>query len=107
MAAPVYSTLFIAADGFTISTGYVVPAGFVAVVRDCTIYIDGSLANTAADVRDLATGAFVFYHLMSTQNDYAHWVGHQVFPAGAEIHASSAGPNSAAIRVSGYLLTLP
>jgi hypothetical protein len=107
MATPVYSTLFIAARGVNINAGYVVPAGFVAVVRDIEIAFLATPNNTAADVLDHATSTILTYHLQLNPFEEHHWEGRQVVDTGAEILASSAGPADTSIRVSGYLLTLP
>ena len=90
-----------------LNTGYVVPAGYIAVVRDVTAVFEGTPEDTALAVYEPSTNTHVFYHLQVNQDEFAHWDGRQVFDTGSEIHATSAGPNTVHVRVSGYLLTLP
>lgn len=107
MAQPVYSTLFVAAVGTDLGAGYVVPGGHLAVVRDVALLFDGTPEDTAAGVYDVTTLTWIAYHLMVDAEEYWHWEGRQIVPAGAEFQLRSAGPNAVSGRVSGYLLTLP
>lgn len=104
MARSVYSTLFIAALGTPVDAAYVVPAGFTAVVRDVAAWFYGEPDDTVLGLQDLTTSAFVYYVVMQDEYQYSHWQGRQVFPEGSEFQASSTGPNTVSVRVSGYLL---
>lgn len=106
MARSVYSTLFIAAAGANLNAGYVVPDGYLGIVRDISCICLNFPGDTAVEVIDNNTATFVWYVLQTHLNQYDQWEGRQVFPAGAEILAASSGPNDVRIRVSGYLLSL-
>lgn len=107
MPLQVYSTLFIAAQGVDVNTGYVVPAGKLAVVRDVEAVAFGSPTDTAVSVFDAATNSTITYHLFLNPFEEHHWEGRQVVEPGATITAQTAGSQDVSVRVSGYLLTLP
>jgi hypothetical protein len=105
VAIPVYSTLFIAANGEDIAAAYTVPAGMTAIVRDVDVLFLGDPGDTAFTLSDQSTGTYVAYCLQIDTDQLYSWRGRQVFPEGATFQANSAGPNSLTARVSGYLLT--
>lgn len=106
MARPVYSTLFIAVAAMAPDAGYTVPEGFTAVVRDVSILFDGTTpTDTACGVYDASTGTYYAYSLMVSNQQYFHWVGHQVQPQGSTFSVIGFGPTEILARVSGYLLT--
>lgn len=105
MPSAVYSTLFIAVAAADPNASYTVPDGYTVVVRDVSILFDGTTpTDTAAGLYDNATGVYYAYSLMVTNQQYFHWVGHQVHPEGATFSVIGFGPTVVMARVSGYLL---
>lgn len=106
MPRAVYSTRFIAvANGTPQRVTYVVPAGFVAVVRSVDIYLDeGPGATAYAGIVDPACSIGQW---SSSASGYvtATWNGRQVANAGEELVGSVNGDVGGSILVSGYLLT--
>lgn len=111
--AAVYSTLFLNQAGVAGSITYDVPAGFIAVVRDCDIYGNNSDPETAFFLKDADSGATFFQWQITVEElgspTHVEWRGRQVFSSGATLEASVSSLVSAAIdvRVCGYLLTAP
>jgi hypothetical protein len=61
MPAPVYSTRFTVQQGLNgIGTTITVPAGYVYVVKQLTVYADPTLGTARAFFRDLVSGATLF-----------------------------------------------
>jgi hypothetical protein len=101
----VYSQRFTAWAAETFPDSYVVPTGFVAIVRD-VVASSGGGAMT-----NFVWGANGIVKMGGTQftiealNQFYHWEGRQVIEAGEFIYAQSDFPTDGAI--SGYLLSLP
>lgn len=82
---------------------YVVPAGFVAVLRDLDVIQVSSGTNGLVIVQD---SGFITWLTLATNNIWAHvqWTGRQVFTAGQSLDLISSG-HTFHMRASGYLLT--
>jgi len=104
-AVPIYSTRFLAEAGFTGSAAFLVPAGYVAVVRDIdSVVYTGAGATIQAGIG----GSAVFWAV--TEGVVAvtatnSWRGRVVLNAGEQLVVST----DAAVDfvASGYLLTSP
>lgn len=105
MAAPVYSTRFIAFDsGGTESQSYTVPAGYVAVVVDVTALV-GAADDELIQFQLATVSAFLLYENGSSEGyRIAQWSGRAVAPEGEELLASISGSGFSSIQASGYLL---
>ena len=106
MAAPVYSTQFLAlaAPAPGLYT-YTVPAGHIAVVRD----VSGTLYNAAAGLAAYcdASGVIFAVFVSTGQNSPAvDWRGRIVIPPGGLLRAQLLVANVELI-LSGYLFTSP
>lgn len=103
--ANVYSTRFLAWAASELPPAYVVPTGYVAVVRDADVYsAGGEIINWRLGVNTVAifaAGAFTIIAEAQT----AEWRGRQVLEPGDELYFQSDGPTDG--LVSGYLLGLP
>jgi hypothetical protein len=107
MARAVYSTRFLSLGIEGTNVSYIVPAGYVAVVRAIDmVYLGGPTA--AAGFVELG-GALVPVALLLNVNgnDQAHIQTRQVVNAGDPIKIIATTLNTCYISVSGYLLTLP
>lgn len=87
------------------SDSYLVPAGFVAVVRDVDCFYSGGIGSYT-QLENPANGIFVFFSFpASVDGALQSWRGRQVFlPGEAFALASTDGVD---IQVSGYLLAAP
>lgn len=84
---------------------YVVPAGYVAVLRDAELrQSSGPLA--IAFLVDGLVGAVITSAVPASLNQTVQWQGRQVFVAGDSIQIEVTGGVWSA-RLSGYLLTAP
>jgi hypothetical protein len=110
VASRVYSTQFVAAQGFTGSAGlgFIPPSGFTAVVRSFSAYTSSLLAG-AVYLQDLGSSA----EFWPTQppalgaGGYASFQeGRVVCPNGFQVLLDDPTDHVDVI-VSGYLLTLP
>jgi len=103
--ANVYSTRFLAWAASEIPPVYVVPSGYVAIVRDLDVYsFGGEMTNWKFGINGVcwfAAGQFTIEALAQT----GQWRGRQVVQAGEEILFESDGPTDGI--ASGYLLGLP
>jgi len=106
----VFSELFVLNNPDTGYSTYQVPAGFVAVIRDFSIFaIDAlSLGNLAVSLSEVAPLVIVASLGAIGETLYAQWQGRVVVPAGGFIVPQLAwvgtGPHC---YVGGYLLTAP
>ena len=110
MAGIVYSTEFC---GVTLTAPatvyYIVPAGFVAVVKCMTLGWQTTAAGPAVtQVFAVASNSrlWIVNHPVAEFNS-AVWTGYLVLPAGERIRAGTSAVGSAYFTASGYLLTLP
>lgn len=108
MATRVFSTQFISAEG--VGSGgisYVVPFGYVAVVRDITVYSDTGFSDTHILVKNASTGATFF---RSDAHRGTPTIGHLecrvVLDEDEELHAFTDG-QLWDVSISGYLLKQP
>ena len=104
-AFPVYSRRFIDVAGFTGSVAFLVPTGFVCVVRDITAWVG---ISAGASVQAGLGGSAVFWGFtfgVVTVQATAEWQGHHVINEGEQLVLASSA--SVDLMASGYLLTLP
>lgn len=103
--AGVYSTPFIQEHALSSSVTYTVPDGYVAIVRDVDVYIDGEIiATTYYLVDDATDGTFAWTESPSEGNPGLYsWRGRQVFEPGTSFTFNSGG--TCDVRISGYLLS--
>lgn len=103
--ANVYSTRFLAWAAETIPPGYIVPTGYVAVVRDVDVVSGGgAMINWVWGINDVAKiggGQFTIEAL----NQFQAWRGRVVVEPGELIYFDGDGPTDGTI--CGYLLALP
>lgn len=107
--ASIYSTRFIQASGLSSSTSYLVPTGFVAIVRDLDAYCDATLGFATLFLHGALGQAIAWHHWDATTEDQFAWRGRQVYYSGEDIEVAVATGIGVAIdvTVSGYLLTAP
>lgn len=105
--AGVYSTLFIEAIAIEAFAEYVVPDGYLAVVRDVSALNLGAADDTAFNVENHSTSAIICYHGFVDEFEWFHADVRQVVEAGSTISMQVSGPTETSVRVCGYLLTLP
>lgn len=102
---PIYSTRFLAWQASSLVPAYTVPAGYVAVVRDCDVYSGGgSLIDFELSVNGVAkfwAGQFTIESIPQWQG----WRGRQVLFPGEELFFQSQYPTDG--LCSGYLLLNP
>lgn len=104
--ASVYSTRFFSVAGATGATGFLVPAGFRAVLRDVWVYV-GSEPLPTEVILVSGTGAKMWVTTTSPLSPmFYFWQGRQVYEAG-EFIQMFVTPGNADLSASGYLLTLP
>lgn len=107
MPRAVYSTRFIAVPfGPPASAGYVVPTGFVAVIRDIAVRFTGGSGGPF--VVQVADPALIIAVLEGADaiTGMAEWSGRQICNEGEEVDASNEGSADGSCMVSGYLLAL-
>jgi hypothetical protein len=104
----VYSTRFFSDPHFVATpASYVVPAGFVAVLRDVWIYL-GNNATPAAWQMESGTGAVLWAaEALPFNPQFWFWQGRQVYNAGDTIQVVNTGVAPLDATASGYLLSLP
>jgi hypothetical protein len=106
MAAPVYSTRFLAGHGVTSGSSYVVPVGMVAVVRDLDGYGNMGLGDTARLYLQGHLGqAVAFLDWPSNSESHQEWRGRVVYLAGESVTVNILGGSPIDYYVGGYLLT--
>jgi secreted Zn-dependent insulinase-like peptidase len=101
-----YSRRFISGQtaGSPVVIDYLVPTGFVAVLRDVDIYNGTATAVVSAFIVSPGSPNIVMAALyFSAVNTSVMWRGRQVFPAGATIRVSSSTAG-VSVSASGYLL---
>lgn len=99
----VYSTRFLAWAEEELATPYVVPTGYLVIVRDVDVSSNGgAITNWVWGINGICKisgGQFTIEALLQHQE----WRGRQVVNAGEAIYFQSDQPTDGAI--SGYLLT--
>ena len=104
-AVAVYSHRFLDEAGFTGSAAFLVPAGFVAVVRDLDCWV-GAGAGGSIEMGIGGSAVFFGYTFsVVTVQATATWRGRQVLNSGEQLLVATDAP--ADFAVSGYLLSLP
>lgn len=103
MAPVVYSHRFLAWESVAIPPPYLVPEGYVAVVRDVDVWSGGgSIINYGLDINGIARfwgGQFT----VESVPQWAGWRGRQILNAGEYLYFTANGALDGCI--SGYLLT--
>ena len=102
MAPPVFSTRFIRFTGVA-TPAYVVPAGFVAVVRQLTYVGGGPGINCAAAYGDVSAPLEAFFQAVQAANTVTLFDGRIVLDEGESFFMSSAA--AAAMTAHGYKLS--
>lgn len=107
MARAVYSTRFLELSGSgSVSGGYTVPAGQVAIVRDVRAFLYATTSSSAV-VRIGATGPIFFYALGISANDRTEGEEMRVvLQAGEVIEGQLSSTGAQYLVVSGYLLPM-
>lgn len=107
MANPVFSSQFILNDSDTGYTSFLVPDGFVAVIRDFSAWSDAGGFVVQLVIRNslAAPGVTVAAVTAAGVPNYAQWQGRIVLPPGGEISTHLASfIDEPSIYVGGYLL---
>ncbi len=107
MALPVFSTRFLAAHDqpAIVPATYIVPAGFVAVVRDLDVYCGDVLGGDEFFARGSAGQVFWQATIALGETGWRFWRGRQVLYAGEQLQMFSTKVFD--LSASGYLLTAP
>ena len=108
MARPVYSSRFIQAKGLTSSIQFMVPSGFIAVVRDLDSFIGSPVGNNDIFLHGALGQAIWWSSATIGESQYASWRGRQVYEPGeiVEVEVNVGSFDAYDVTVSGYLLTL-
>lgn len=108
MARPVYSVVFKNTNTDDPDLNYIVPEGFVAVLRDIDVYNNSAL-TAELFVEDNQSGVTIWrvdnsLVIPESTKGSVQWTGRQVFEAGGGfVFVASAGTWD--VRASGYLLS--
>jgi hypothetical protein len=103
---PVYSVRFLQARAYSGVATYLVPAGFVAVLRDLDAFQVAGLTVPQIYLVG-AAGQTIWWNSGSlVDSSYSSWRGRQVINEG-ETFAVNVATETASFAVSGYLLSLP
>lgn len=105
--ASVYSTTFLALAGFSGSTSYTVPPGFVALVTFLSAYVDGVDLSSDLFLEGTAGQAVWWSGTLLAANSYHQWDGKFVAQAGESFGLHTTGADTWDVTVSGYLLSAP
>lgn len=106
MAFPVYSTSFLNVHALDGETGFEVPPGQLAVIREMTAFWPGPDPGSAQLVMPTSGGTAIWLNQATpSAGAYASWSGRLVIPAGSLVGVLGSG--AVDITISGYLLTLP
>lgn len=103
----VYSQLLIAISGVALNRNFVVPAGFIWVVRDITCAVTGGGLGDQQQLYDVTTGTMIARFVEVASDASQQWSGRQVCPPGTTLNVASNGTGLVLFRVSGYALTSP
>jgi hypothetical protein len=101
----VYSTQFLAEAGANPHGTYVVPVGFVAIVRDIDVWFDSSLVGQTVTAFVNGVGFWVVALGATALPGVEQWRGRQVCNEPGAIDVDMSGDGS--FVCSGYLLSLP
>jgi ferric-dicitrate binding protein FerR (iron transport regulator) len=102
--AAIYSTRFVEqAITATSANAYTVGTGFVAVIRDISVFITGTGAT--ATVLRSGGSAIMFRATSAAANDYVHQEGRWVLNAGEILEIAAAGTGAIEFNICGYLLS--
>jgi hypothetical protein len=102
--AAIYSTRFVEqAITATSVNAYTVATGFVAVIRQITVFITGTGAT--ATVLRSGGAAIMFRATSAAANDYVSQEGRWVLNAGEVLEISAGGTGAIQFNINGYLLT--
>lgn len=107
MALAVYSTRLLYTANISAAPSYVIPEGFVAVIRDLDASCPSPVTGYYVYLVNVTKSYIIAISTFPSDNNSASWRGRQVVPAGEEIALNGNPPTGATATVSGYLLTLP
>ena len=105
--ATVYSNRLIEEKGLSGPATFVVPAGYIAVIRDLDVYYGNQLFPAYARLIGAANQKLWSVSNSIGSESYAQWRGRQVFLAGETITVSVDEGGEADVTLSGYLLIAP
>lgn len=103
----VYSTRFLQIALTNGNVSYIVPDGFLAVVRAVDLVYDGGPTSANGLVRISGNNVQIATLHNVTGQDQFHLSTRQVVMAGEPISCLSSSGNACHFSVSGYLLSLP
>lgn len=107
MSRPVYSVRFIASpDPLFPPPPYVVPDGYVAIVRSIDFFAPAGNSGNYSLVQLDSPACVLFLWTFGSTEGTAHWDGRQVVEEGESISLNSSVNAPGSALVSGYLLTL-
>jgi hypothetical protein len=100
----VYSTVFIRLQGLVGSATFVVPDGYIAILRDADVYNGGGIESTSAYLIDFTSNGTITRWVSATELQAfdGSWRGRQVFNSGDSFGFNTTGAWD--VRLSGYLL---
>jgi len=107
VSSPVYSTRFIGITLEAASVAYVVPAGYVAVIKCISLVYVGGPTPANGLVRAGGTNVPLVWLYNEKGHDQVVVNGSWVVDAGESITFDVSPTNALSGYVSGYLLTLP
>jgi hypothetical protein len=107
VSRPVYSTRFIAEANAGLHGTYTVPPGYLAIVRDITLWCDSPQAGWGLVSCIASLGVVIFATPFDHDNTSYSWQGRAVVNELEEISCDSSTGLIYSAIVSGYLLTLP
>lgn len=106
MAAPIYSTRFLALpDGTLTVVTYTVPAGCVAIVKDVTVYQAATIDTTLLVNVDSPFLVLYYGGTPGTPSGASTRSMGVVLNAGETLQAARTNVSQASVAVSGYLLS--
>jgi len=108
VAAPVYSTRLLQAQGLAGTISYTVPAGYILILRDLDVYCHATGVDHVLLIG--AAGQAIWHQEFdATTTFYGSWRGRQVLyeTETVQIAANMSILDSADVTLSGYLLTAP
>lgn len=105
--AAIYSTKFVEQKGMTLDYFYVVPSGYVAVVRCIDVYQGAVLSDNSLYFQGNAGQAIHKWEGGLDQDVISQWTGRQVFNPGDTFTFHNVGGFAWDFTASGYLLVAP
>jgi hypothetical protein len=107
LSRPLYSQVVIDQHSSSdLSASYLVPAGYVFIVRDMVAFSSTTTSTGGVVVQSSGSGAFLWYvGTPAGATETLQWQGRQVIEGGDTVTCDVYGAAGTSIRVSGYLLS--